>query len=141
MGKRRWQSQPVDEGSDTLAAERADCWKGWERGDIGEDGKEPVADLLELFDGVGIQIFNIEAGVELVEGLLDKLDAAALKNHGLQVLEGQIGQRRGTYLHERVQVGVVSFAGGEAEEESRRVRVRELGLRVCFLDEPRRPPK
>ena len=65
--------------------------------------------------------------------MLQQLDAAALEDLGLKVLEGQIGQRRGADLHERVQVGVVSFACGEAEEERRCVWIGQLGLRVWFL--------
>src|SRR4051812_3941332 len=79
-------------------------------------------------------MFDVETGVKLVEGVLQQPDAAALQNHGLQVLEGQVGQSGCADLHERVQVGVISVAGGELKKECRRVWVGQLRLGVwCLL--------
>ena len=133
MGEGWRQSQPVDQGLGGFAAKRAGCWKPRERRYIGKDSKEAVANLFELLGGVGIEMFNVETGVELVEGVLQQPDAAALQNHGLQVLEGQVGQRGCADLHKRVQVGVVSFAGRELKKECRRVWVGQLGLGVWTL--------
>ncbi len=92
MGEGRRETQPVDERLDDLAIERADGREAWKRGDVGEHGEEAISNLLELLGCIGIKVVNIKSGVQMVEGLLQHLDAAAFEKDGLEVLKSQIGQ-------------------------------------------------
>jgi hypothetical protein len=115
-----------------FADERAGVRKAGESGYVCEDGEESVSNLFELGGGIGVGVGCIEAGVQLKEGQLQEFEIASIQKHCLQDLEGEIGQGGGTYLHKRVQVGIVSLADRKTEKESRCLGVGKLRLRVWF---------